>query len=356
MVSSPSPSIAAGFVPTIKDVARAAGVHFTTVSMALRGDPRLRAETRDRVFAAVARVGYRRTDVSTALSRRRSGSRLAPVSARVAYLANRAPEHGLERLDYFRRVVQGAREQAEALGYEFELLFLDRGHHDSASLHRHLRHRGVRGIILGAFEPNRQTLELPWEEFCIVKFDSRHMAPAATFVSNDQMQATRLAFQRLRALGYRRIGLAIGVTDEVGTGELPLAGYLLEQRTIRAGQRVRPLHFPPGATDAEVCAVIGPWLRDERVDAVISTWTSIRRLLRTIGVRGPEDVACACACLSQRTPGQAGVIANLELVGREAVTRLAGLLRAEQYGVPAFPTSTYVEGIWSDGASAPPRR
>jgi LacI family transcriptional regulator len=175
-------------------------------------------------------------------------------------------------------------------------------------------------------------------------------------VSNDQMQATRLAFQRLRGLGYRRIGLAIGVTDEVGTGELPLAGYLLEQRSLRAPERVPPLHFPAGATDADVCAALGPWIRDERVDAVISTWTTIRRLLRTIGLRCPEEVACACACLSQRRPGQAGVIANLELVGREAVTRLAGLLRAEQYGVPEFPTSTYVEGIWSDGASAPPRR
>lgn len=348
-------SITAGFAPTIKDVARAAGVHFTTVSMALRGDPRLRAETRTRIFAAVARVGYRRTPVSTALSRRRSSSRLAPVTARIAYVANRAPEHGLSRLDYFHQVVQGARAQAEALGYEFELLFVDRGRHDSASLYRHLVRYGVKGLILGAFEPNRPSVELPWEEFCVVKFDGRHMRPAATFVSNDQMHATRLAVQRLRALGYRRIGLAIGVSDEVGTGELPLCGYLLEQSRIPTRERVPPLHFPPGATDADVRRVLAPWLRRERVDAVISTWTSIRRLLRSLGLRCPDDVACACACLSQRLPGQAGVVANLELVGREATGRLAALLRAEQYGVPDLPTSTYVEGTWCDGASAPRR-
>ncbi len=343
------------FAPTIKDVARAAGVHFTTVSMALRGDPRLRAETRDRIFAAVARVGYRRTEISAALSGRRASSHVAPAVPRVAFLANRSPENGSERLGYFRRVVRGARAQAEALGYDFELLFVDEGHHDSASLYRHLRARGIKGIVLGAFEPHRRKVELPWSEFCVVKFDSRHMAPAATFVSNDQMHSVREAFQQLRRLGYRRVGLAMGVNDEVGTDYLPTCGLLLELATLPTARRVTPLLFPPGATDAAVIRLLGPWIRAERLDAIVSTWTSLRRLVREAGVRCPQDVACVCSCLNRRMPGQAGIVANHEFVGREAIGLLAGLLRAEQYGIPADPTSTYVQGMWFDGASAPRR-
>jgi LacI family transcriptional regulator len=43
---------------TSRDVARLAGVSQPTVSRALRGDPRVAAETRARVESAVAALGY----------------------------------------------------------------------------------------------------------------------------------------------------------------------------------------------------------------------------------------------------------------------------------------------------------
>ena len=59
-------------VPTMEDVARAAGCHASTVSLALRGDVRIPGDTRERVQAAADRLGYRIHPLIAAWDLRRS--------------------------------------------------------------------------------------------------------------------------------------------------------------------------------------------------------------------------------------------------------------------------------------------
>lgn len=341
--------------PTIKDVARAAGVHFTTVSMALRGHPSIPAVTRDRIVAVAGRIGYRRDEVFSALSNRRSRGSTVRYRPRIAYVANRSPEDGFFDRSHNRALVEGARKQAEALGYQFELLFVDRGHHDSQSLYRHLKKEGITGVIIGAFEPARSTFELNWSEFCVVKVDSRHMPPLVTFVSTDQLNGVRLALQRMRELGYRRIGMAVGSEDEEGTDDMHLSGYLLDQARPPSGAPVPPLLFPRGADQSVVVPLLREWIAAHRVDSVICNWTNIRTMLSLAGYRCPDEVACACLSLSRRAPTLAGVVSNMGLVGQRVAALLATLMRAERRGVPELATTTLVNGIWHDGSSAPAR-
>jgi LacI family transcriptional regulator len=343
------------FLPTIKDVAKAAGVHFTTVSMALRGDPRLREKTRNRILAAALRMGYRRNPVSAALTRRRRPTSVVANPPRIAYLANRSPENGFYSPAYVRALLKGAHDKAQALGYGFEVLFVDRGHYDSRLLYNYLRKNAINGIIIGAFDPARQKIELKWDEFCVVQLDSRYLQPAFTLVSNNQMHAVRLAFQKLRALGYRRIGLAVGANDDIVTANLSACGYLLEQTAVRKNQRVEPLFFPSNISHAAVAEIQGSWIKRESIDAVVCNWGNILELLRIIKIDCPEEVACACTCLMEPAPGLAGVVGNFELVGSQLTRMLAALLQAEQYGIPEMPTNSYIEGIWHAGASAPAR-
>ena len=55
--------------PTIKDVARMAGVSFATVSRVLNAEPHVREETRLRVKRAVALLGYERNEAAAQLRR-----------------------------------------------------------------------------------------------------------------------------------------------------------------------------------------------------------------------------------------------------------------------------------------------
>ncbi|HEX8508698.1 MAG TPA: LacI family DNA-binding transcriptional regulator, partial [Propionibacteriaceae bacterium] len=68
--------------PGMQDVARVAGVSHQTVSRVLNGHPRVRAETRARVLAVIADLGYRRNPAARALvtSRSRTIGVLAPRS------------------------------------------------------------------------------------------------------------------------------------------------------------------------------------------------------------------------------------------------------------------------------------
>src|ERR1700710_2630235 len=58
--------------PNIRDVAQRAGVSYQTVSRVLNDSPALRPETRDRVLAAIAELGYRPNPAARALATSRS--------------------------------------------------------------------------------------------------------------------------------------------------------------------------------------------------------------------------------------------------------------------------------------------
>ena len=68
--------------PGMHDVARMAGVSHQTVSRVLNDHPSVRPETRERVQAAIAELGYRRNPIARALVTRRTHTIgvLAPAS------------------------------------------------------------------------------------------------------------------------------------------------------------------------------------------------------------------------------------------------------------------------------------
>ncbi len=346
----------APFRPSIKDVARVAGVHFTTVSLALRGHPRIPLETRNRILAIAARVGYRRDDVASALVRHRSNSRVSPQAPVMAYIVNRSPAENLYKTAHQRRMIGGARRQAAAMGYDFELAVVAAGAHTSSSLRRHLRKLGVRGMIIGAFGPGEPDPELDARGLFVVKIDSQHVRPAATLVSNDQMYQVRLAFREMRARGYRRVGLAVGELDERNSDGQHLSAWCLEQSRIAEADRVAPLLFPFQTEGARVAtALLRDWIKREAVDAVLCNWVNIARMVRDAGFQMPGQVGCACLSLSQPTAHLAGIVADHELVGRRAASLLENLMRSESPHPSEAPAATYIRGRWHDGASAPPR-
>jgi LacI family transcriptional regulator len=341
--------------PTIKDVARAAGVHYSTVSLALREHPSIPPKTRERIQKAVTEVGYVRDPSMAALSQFRSGTRLDYQPPRIAYLTNRTPENGFRDIWVYQQLLEGARAQTRALGYEMDVLHVGPGYHNSESLEAHLKAHGFVGVILASFTPGFAELTLPWENFSLVKIDSLHMPPECPFVSFDQLRAVRLCMQRLLALGYRRIGMAVGQADEESMDHRHSGGLLIEQESLPAESRIPPLLFPHHADAKLVSGLIGRWARQHKLDAILCNWTNLLSLLRHAGLRVPRDVGCACLCLDQPSRQLAGIMPDMRLVGAKAVSVLAAQLRSGQRGVPAHPPISYVQGTWYDGASAPQR-
>jgi LacI family transcriptional regulator len=354
-VPAPSPGEQPSRAPTIKDVAKAAGVHFTTVSLALRDHPSLPASTKDRVRAVARQLGYAPNPVFSALTHFHLHGRVRAKAPRIAYLVNRPvdPADELSRLQS--QFLDGARTQAQILGYDLELIVIGGAPFESLRLGRHLRDASISGIVIGAFDPRYARVTLDWDDYCVVKINSFHMEPAAPVFASDHRQEVRLAFQRLWALGYRRIGLAVGRADEDATENLHSAGFLLEQRPRPANQCVPRLLFPYDCPAAEASRLLGQWIRQHRVDAVLCNRINSDELIRAAGLRVPDDVACASLSLLDEPDALAGIFPNPRLVGAKAVSLLTTLLKSDERGVPQFASRTYVPSRWQEGASAPSR-
>lgn len=339
---------------TQKDVARVAGVHVTTVSLALRGHHGIPAGTRDRIVAIAERLGYQRDSAFMALTSRRANAHVARRVQRMAFLTNHPGRGSLEEVPHMRYFFEGVKGQAELMGYACEPLFVGGANLSSSALEAHLRVQQCGGLVIGAFCIPGETVTLDWSRYAVVKIDSHFMAPTATIVSNDQMQAVRLACQRLRCLGYRRIGMAVGRYDEDATHDLYTAGYLIEQASQPDSTRIPPLHFDYADQVQDAIPKLQRWVREHRVRVVISNWSEILPMAIATNLRVPDELACVCLSLSDPESGLAGVIQNHRAVGRRAAELVGMALRMGQRGATRDPNSVYIEGQWKDGPTAPP--
>ncbi|HEX2860220.1 MAG TPA: LacI family DNA-binding transcriptional regulator [Lacunisphaera sp.] len=342
--------------PTLKDVARETGYHITTISLALRSHPSIPDETRTRIQEVARRIGYQRNPVFHALSRFRQQGCVRAPAPRIAYLENYGAGAGISRQPHLQAMYDGARRQAELLGYQLDVLGVGEDDHDARSLSHYLRHNNITGIVLGAFQPGFADIALNWDEYAVAKIHSRHTEPNVTVIANDQLREVRMALRRLAALGYRRIGLAVGRADEDSSGHRHTAGYLMELAAVSPDFQVPPLIFPYNTDGAMLGGMIARWVKRHHVDAVICNWISVREIIQQAGLRVPEDVACACLCVCDPAPENlAGVRPHLHLVGERAVSIVVTQLKSGQLGPPEVPSSIHVESTWHDGSSAPSR-
>ena len=338
---------------TIKDIAKIAGVHFTTVSLALRDHPSLLPATKARIRTVAEKLGYVPNPVFQALTHFHLNGRVRAVAPKVAYIVNHPLDQGAALYRPQQQILEGAREQARALGYELEVVTVGVEGNESLRLDAFLKDNNITGVVLAAFDPGFAPVTLDWEEYSIVKIDSLHMDPPATVVGSDHRQDVRLAFQKLRELGYRRIGLAIGRADEDATERLYTAGYLLEQGLVPDDERIPELLFPYNCTMAQAAGLVRNWVRAHHVDAVLCNWSVVGEMLRSAGLLVPDEVACASLCLLDRDSGLAGVCPNPRVVGAKAVALVAAQLKSGERGVPEFASRTFVKSVWRDGDSAP---
>ena len=254
-------------------------------------------------------------------------------------------------------VYAGAKAVAEARGHTLDIFILGRDHLSPARLNSILTARGVSGVLLSTFEIDIEQLELDWSQFCAVKIECLHLTPHVDAVSNDQLQAARLALQSLRKLGYRRIGLATAREDQMRLAESFGMGVLIEQASLPEEECVPPLIF--GLAEVPMLPrLLKDWVSQHKVDVIISNWNELLDIFATSGIRLPEDIAFASLDVAPSLPHLAGVIQNHRLVGQRAMEQLAIMTDTYHRGVPEAQTITYIPGFWQDGSTAPrrPRR
>jgi LacI family transcriptional regulator, galactose operon repressor len=220
--------------PTIREVAAAAGVSISTVSRVAGGSARVAGETRAKVLAAMASVGYQ------------------PNAAARAMRTNKTKTIGFLMPDIanpvFSKVALGAESVLGPAGYTLFALSSNRSPDREVEYLQAVRQRQMDGLIVTLADETAATTieELRRMRVPVVLLD-RDVDVGADVVFSDHMLAMETVIGHLIALGHRRIGLVTasekirpgrervrGFRRALGEAGIPVDEWLIRARTQSA--------------------------------------------------------------------------------------------------------------------------
>jgi DNA-binding LacI/PurR family transcriptional regulator len=331
------------------DVARAAGVHQTTVSRALRNDRRIPAATCRRIRALADKLNYRPHPLVSALIVLRRKRQPSTYQATIAYVASPLPQPSIDR-QYFKafdgQYFKGAKDLAGQLGYQIELFRLGENNLTPERLSTILVTRNIYGVMIGPLPAMGENFTLSWRRFCVVAIEYTFTQPGFDRVVHDSYGGMRRIMAECRRAGYRRVGLALTTTAHERTEGLNAAAYWMEQAGDGLESAVPPLILPEWHE-----ARFESWYRRYRPEVLVvsntlladvQAWCARRRLV--IGRH------LQLANVNSRLPGTiAGIIQNPVEIGATALRMVVDKINRNDNGTPAVPHFTLTPGRWVDG-------
>lgn len=191
---------------TMQDIARSLGVDHSTVSLALRSDPRIPEQTRDRVHRAAQKLNY----MPNHLARTLSGGRSRVVGVMMPDMRNQFFVPHVEEIQAM------AERQDLAVSIKFSNWDLDR---EDRGLLQFCTGR-VDGIIWAPIIRTEDAMvdmlkKIDSAAAKLVVIGGVHMGLPMNRVRCSSLRATRVAVDYLVKLGHRRVGLA-GATRMAG--------------------------------------------------------------------------------------------------------------------------------------------
>jgi DNA-binding LacI/PurR family transcriptional regulator len=270
-----------------------------------------------------------------------------PSGEMIAYLHAGKQEDEWLQMHSLRAQYEGACARARELGFGVQTLWTGWLGAQSRNSRRIMRARGIRGGIIAPMPiAGMQPLEMDWEGGVFVAISYTFSQRAVSRVVNHHLHGVGGCFEKLRGLGYRKIGLAIFQEDTME--HVWLAGFLAGQE-IHGARRVPVLTME----DTEDAGPFLEWFARHRPDVVMTVhgWGHrVLRWLRGRGLRVPEDVGYASLDVGENHVGRvAGILQDNAGMGRTAMALVAGSLLHNEVGLPAKPTITMIDGEWVDG-------
>lgn len=335
--------------PTMTDLALRLGVSASTVSRALRNDPRISAALRERVRAAARESGYAPNPlVSALMASRRKGS--GGEVDTVALVTDYHGPVGWREKDVCRWEYEGVAARARELGFRLEIFALQDHGNDFSRLEKTLLTRGIRGVLLGFSRDGRRTGMLSPQHFAIAGLSAYFRDVVVDRANFHGLFNVRLALEHIGAKGYRRTGLIVPEFNNRISGYQWSGGFLDFQRQLAPERRCAP--FLPG--DGDLAQSFAAWMKAEEPDSLLVYKTDVRHLLSKLGLRIPEDIGVAYLYRTEsEMSGTAGIDGNLRAVGAAAFDLVVERLTTNRRGVPQDPKEVLLKGRWNDGPTLP---
>lgn len=192
---------------TIRDVARAAGVHVSTVSRTFSAPNLVNAETRERVVAMAEELGYRPNQAARALTTGRTNN----LGLIVADIAN----------PFFPPLIKAAQSYARERGYQVFVADTDEDPQAEEKLIRTLAEQ-VDGVVLVSPRLANPAIERLSAELPFVVVNRRVKGLSAVLM--DVGHGAADAVEHLVSLGHRHLALVAGPRGSWTSGQMKRAG------------------------------------------------------------------------------------------------------------------------------------
>lgn len=194
---------------SMKDIARRCGVSVATVSKALNGLPDIGEDTRQRICAVAAEMGYMTNSAARALKTKRT------YNLGALFVDER--RSGLSH-EYFSSILEGFKQEAEAHGYDITFINSNVGSQPISYL-RHCRYRGLDGVLVACIDfHDPRVVELVESNIPVVTID--HVFPNRQAILSDNVDGLETLVQYAFKKGHRRIAFLHGEDTSVTKGRL----------------------------------------------------------------------------------------------------------------------------------------
>lgn len=205
--------------PTIKDVARQAGVSIATVSRVLNNKSTVAPDLAAKVNHAVEQLGYHPNSIARTLKNDSSKT----IGFVVSDISN----------DFFTRMARGVEDVVNQQGYNLFVCSTDSTQQREEQCLSLLREKQVDGLIINTSGKNDELISQLSHHVPIALFGRKISTADFTgdFVDNDNFSGVQELTRHLISLGHRKIGLLSGQMY-VSSARERLAGFQSAMREI----------------------------------------------------------------------------------------------------------------------------
>lgn len=335
--------------PTLRTLAKELGLSRTTLSDALRGSPRVKAETVERVRAAAKAAGYERNPLTGAVMSQLRRSRGQQFRGVLAVLEIVGDSHTALAARYNDSLMAGISARANDLGFKVERFVVGAQGLTLQRLDTILHTRGIQGLILLPAVGFPDLTELSWSRYTAVYADYFIDQPPLHCVCSDHYRSMIALLHELHARGYRRPGLFMEISLDERLQFRWEGAFLAQQKYLADITVVPALQLREINREA-----FQAWFRKYNPDVVLGHFPEAMDWMKACGAKLPKTHAFVCLN-SLRTSGDCATLDfQTPLLGGRACELVIGQLLHNEFGVPSQPSLTTIPARLIEGPTLRP--
>jgi DNA-binding LacI/PurR family transcriptional regulator len=331
---------------TMQEIADRAGVSKMSVSRVLGNKPYVSKELREKVLKVAREIGYRPNPFVMTLMANLRLHRENSLGAVLAFLV-RADRPEDARTEHF----IGAYEAAEEQGYKLEQFVIGSAGLKPSRINNILLARNIRGVVIAPLPEGHGQFDHDWSQFCTVVIEYTFITPAFDRVVHDSYTSMRTILAECRSRGFCRIGLLFSRNAHERTEGLNEAAYWMEQKENDLLEAI-----PPLCLEQWDDGTVTKWLDTQKPEVIVVSsfyLTLLKKLLDKLGIGIPDDISIINVNTVDPTNKQllipTGIRQNHAMIGATAVRLLIDKIKRNESGIPQYPRTTIIPGLWVPG-------